>query len=80
MIKKITIVLGLSLLAACAPDMTRTTSGDIITVGHSTNDFSFALEHALEICTERRMNIRHIATEPGASATARTSRFECVKR
>jgi hypothetical protein len=80
MMKKLTIALGLGLLAACAPDMTRTTEGNVITVGHSTNDFSFALEHALEICTERRMNIRHIATEPGASATARISRFECVRK
>jgi hypothetical protein len=80
MIKKLAIVLGLALLAACAPAMTRTTDGNIVTVAHTPSDFSFALEHALEVCTERKLNIRHISTEPAADPSSRTSRFECVPR
>ncbi|MDF3074086.1 MAG: hypothetical protein K0S54_1753 [Alphaproteobacteria bacterium] len=80
MMKKIAIALALSLLAACAPTMSRTTDGNIIAVAHPANEFSAALEHALEVCVERKMNIRHISTEPGADSGTRTSRFECVKR
>ena len=80
MIKKISILLSVGLVAACAPTMTRTTEGNVIAVAHEANDFSSALEHALELCTEQKMNIRHISTEVGASPGTRTSRFECVKR
>jgi hypothetical protein len=80
MIQKIAIVLSLGLLAACASSMSRTTEGDVIAVAHEANEFSAALEHALEVCVERKMNIRHISTEAGASPGTRTSRFECVKR
>lgn len=79
--KKPTIVLGLSLLAAaCAPTMTRTTDGNIVAVAHEANGFSAALEHALEVCVERKMNIRHLSTEPGSDSGTRVSRFECIKR
>jgi hypothetical protein len=80
MMKKLTVVLCVSLLAACAPTMSRTTDGNIVTVSHTPSDFSFALEHALEVCTERKLNIRHISTEPAADPSTRTSRFECVKK
>jgi hypothetical protein len=80
MMKKLAIVLCLGLLAACAPTMSRTTDGNIVTVAHTPSDFSFALEHALEVCTERKLNIRHISTEPAADPSTRTSRFECVKK
>ncbi len=81
MMKKLSIALGLSLLAAaCAPAMTRTADGNIVVVAHEANGFSDALEYALELCIEQKMNIRHISTEPGATPGTRTSRFECVKR
>lgn len=81
MIKKLSIALGLSLLlASCAQNMTRTTDGGIISVAHEANGFSDALEYALELCIEQKMNIRHISTEPGGTPGTRTSRFECVKR
>ena len=80
MMKKITLALCLGLLAACAPTMSRTTTGDVVVVAHEANGFSAALEHALEVCVERKMNIRHVSTEPGADSGTRTSRFECVKR
>lgn len=81
MMKNLSIALGLSLLlAACAPAMTRTTEGGIISVAHEANGFSDALEYALELCIEQKMNIRHISTEPGTTPGTRTSRFECVKK
>ena len=80
MMKKIAIVLGLVSLAACAPAMTRTTEGGTIAVAHEAADFSAALEYALELCIEQKMNIRHISTEPGTTPGTRTSRFECVKK
>jgi hypothetical protein len=80
MMKRLSLVLVLTLLAACAPAMTRTTQGGIIAVAHPANDFSAALEYALELCVEQKMNIRHVSTEPGADSGTRTSRFECVKR
>lgn len=70
----------LLLVAACAPTMSRTTDGNIIAVAHPANEFSAALEHALELCIDRGMNIRHVSTEPGADPGTRTSRFECVRR
>jgi len=81
MMKKLAIALCLSLLAAaCAPTMTRTAEGNIVVVAHEANGFSPALEHALEVCVERKMNIRHLSTEPGPDSGTRISRFECVPR
>lgn len=60
--------------------MSRTVEGGIIAVAHRADDFSAALEYALELCVEQKMNIRHISTEPGADAGSRVSRFECVKK
>ena len=81
MIKNLSIALGLSLLlAGCAQNMTRTAEGNIVVVAHETNGFSAALEHALEVCVERKMNIRHLSTEPGPDSGTRNSRFECVKK
>ena len=80
MMKKSIVLLGLGVLAACAPSMSRTTEGGIIAVAHPANEFSAALEYALEVCVEQKMNIRHVSTEPGVDAGTRVSRFECVKR
>lgn len=80
MMKRTTVVLSFCLLAACASTMTRTTDGNIVAVAHEANGFSAALEHALEVCTDRGMNIRHLSTERGADSGTRTSRFECIKK
>lgn len=80
MMKKNIVLLAMLALAACAPAMTRTTEGGVIAVAHEAPEFSDALEYALELCLEQKMNIRHISTEPGASPGTRVSRFECVKR
>ena len=80
MMKKIAVALSLALLSACTSQMSRTADGNVITVGHMPNEFPAALEHALELCIERNMNIRHLTTEGGAVAGTRVSKFECVKK